>query len=168
MRNKYKISSSSVLDRSDLPTSPGDEFHIEYESSYAKDGSIVLREGYKTDIQKEINSHREECDMSLIVSRYLAGDVDIINQRSGFYGDFTNLPKSNVEWLQLIDRSRDAFNLLPLDVRQKFDMDPNKWIATAGSPEWMDTMKLFTPSAESVSAETTVEVKENVKTEKDS
>ena len=52
------------------------------------------------------------------------------------------MPKTMTDVLQLHIDAEKAFLQLPLDVRSQFGNDVNRWIATAGSDEWLKLMKL--------------------------
>lgn len=124
----------------DFVSPSGDVFHTVYAPSFAPDGTIRLTVSDRVDIKREINSHREETDMSFIVSRLLAGDTSVLSAKQPMYGDFTQFPKTYVDMLNIVQAGEDYFNSLPLDVRSKFDNDRYKWFASIGSDDWLSAM----------------------------
>lgn len=151
MRNKH----SKVSDPDSFVTSSGSKFHTLFAPRFRDDGTIELRPNGRKDIKAEINSHAAECDMSIILAKLRAGDASVLNSKKPMFGDFTVFPKTYVEILDLVNRSEDAFNSLPLDVRSKFDNDVNKWFAKVGSPEWLTLMGL--DATESLNPDVSVE-----------
>lgn len=133
-----------------LVTCCGDRHKPVYTGSYRADGTIVLSKIDEIDVQDDINSHLHDCDMSIILSKLLAGDVSAIRQRLPMYGDFTQFPTSYVEMLDLVTKGADVFDALPADVRVKFDNDRSKWFASIGTDAWCDAMGYAPASPDNV------------------
>lgn len=133
MRNKF----ARVSDPAEFVTYEGETEHIEYSPKVMKDGTIELVESGKTDINAYINAQKDTTDMAYIIAQLTAGNTDVINARKPMFGDFTEMPKTYAEALQLRIDAEKSFYALPLDVRSKFDNDFNQYFATAGSDEWM-------------------------------
>lgn len=121
-------------------TNKGDPIHILYSPIVNDDGSIELKESGKENTDEIIQSYAESTDIHVILARYAAGDLDVLNQRKAMYGDFTQMPKTFAEVLQLQIDSRNLFNSLDIDTRNKFNNDPNEFFARAGSKEWFDLL----------------------------
>lgn len=139
MRNKF----ARVPDDFTSFKSPvGDLFHEVLSPSFRSDGIIELKVSDRIDIKKEINSYRDETDMSYILSRLMVGDDSVLNPRPPMYGDFTDLPSSYAEMLNMVIDGERYFNSLPLETRNKFDNDRGKWFASIGSETWLDKMGL--------------------------
>lgn len=117
-------------------SNPGDSVHILYAPKVDKDGNIELVEAGKEDIREKINSYAESCDISLILARVAQGDLSGLQVNPGMYGDFTEMPGTYAEFLQLEIDSNNLFMKLPLDVRAQFGYDPQKFFAQAGTEEW--------------------------------
>lgn len=144
MRNKNAV----VSDPNSFVTDPGSRYHIIYDPVVKPDGTIVLEESGKDDIQEFIDSFRDQTDMTFILKRMALGDLSVLTQKTPMYGDFTNMPKTYAEALQLVMDAEKQFMLLPLDVRNKFDNDYRKWFATSGSDVWMESMAPVLPQKE--------------------
>lgn len=131
---------------SDLLSSSGDLFKPVLSGKLMADGTIKLSEVDRIDIKAEINSHASTCDMAYILSRLNVGDVSVLNNKEGAYGDFTVFPKTYAEMLQLVQSGEAAFESLPLDVRSKFDNNINKWFSQIGTDDWCEKMNVQKPS----------------------
>lgn len=141
MRNK----NAKVSNPNDFVTCPGDEIQILYSPVIAPDGSMDLVPSGKENVQDYINSFRDSCDMDWILSRLQLGDTSVLGMKFPLYGDFSAMPKTYAEVLQLVIDGQKDFEALPVDVRKEFDNDFSKWFATAGSGEWMSKMSSVLP-----------------------
>lgn len=135
MRNK----NAKISDPNKFITSPGSDEHILYSSKILPSGEIRLTESGKESISKKINAQKKFTDISYIVSRLQMGDTSVIRD-GAIYGDFTQVPKSLAESLQIIMDGQAKFDELPLDIRNKFDNNYYQWIMQSGSVSWMEKM----------------------------
>lgn len=129
--------------RREIFTNPGSPIHILYGPKVQKDGSIELVEIGKENTDEYIQSFAESTDMSFILAKLAVGDTSVLQRRQAFYGDFTSAPSTFAEALQLQIDAANTFDHLPLDVKQKFDNDVNKFMASAGSEDWLKKMDLW-------------------------
>lgn len=137
MRNKF---ARVPDDFSEFKSPPGDLFHDVLSPCFRPDGTIELKVTDRVDIKMEINSHRDETDMAYILSRLMVGDDSVLNPRPPMYGDFTQMPKSYVEMLNMVIDGERYFDSLPIETRREFDNDRGKWFASIGSDSWLDAM----------------------------
>lgn len=121
---------------------PGSRYRAVYTSQLLEDGTIELVQTGVEDLQEMYDAQRSSCDMSVLVERYLAGDLSALNRANPMFLDLLGAPQSLMEAYQIQFRAHDAFDTLPASVREKFDNDFNKFIAGAGSPEWFDALKI--------------------------
>lgn len=121
----------------DFVTCPGDPLKVEYAPRVLPDGTIELVESGVMNLQEYIDSFRESSDISAVVTRFVnTGDPTVLDVKQGQYGDFTSFPKTYAEALQLkIDADR-MYDGLPIEVKERFDNDRNKFFALSGSEEW--------------------------------
>lgn len=68
-------------------------------------------------------SHKEECDINTILSRYSLGGL-VSKRRDAFFADVSEVPTDFREALDLVDSSRRAFLQLPSQLRARFGNDP--------------------------------------------
>ena len=117
---------------------PGDRFYIEKHGEVLPNGVIKLVPDKEIDIQEKYNSEYP----ATTIDNILANSSPLQNfADDGLSGiDATKLPSTFAEFLQLqIDRKRE-FDRLPVEVKQKFDNDLNKFMATAGTEEWFNKL----------------------------
>ena len=59
---------------------------------------FIVVDGEKEDRQAYIDSFADECGVYNILKKYaLTGDMSVLNQRQGFYGDISNLPVDDLD-----------------------------------------------------------------------
>lgn len=127
---KYRSAERSAQFASD----PGSPEKITYHGRVETDGIITLVEDGIINIQEQIDSYEPSTDIYNIINNL---GMDALRADTGNYFDATEVPKSYAEMLQLFIDGEKAFERLPVEVKQKFDNDFNKWFATAGSEEWL-------------------------------
>lgn len=121
-------------------SNPGNPIKKVYKPQVNKDGSITLvHDGY-VNTDEEIQSYAESVDIENVIARYLNGDISALNKHIGQYGDFTNMPKTYAEVLQMQIDARNVFDGLPSEIKEKFNNDPNQFFAQTGSDEWYDKL----------------------------
>lgn len=118
----------------------GDPIRIIYSPQVNKDGSISIVASGKEDFQAYIQSFLSSTDMAYIMASVNAGDLSVLNRMNGMYGDFTKVPKTYAEFLQLQIDAKNTFDKLPVDVKLKFDNDVNKFMVNAGENDWFDKL----------------------------
>lgn len=146
MRNK----NACVSDPNSFVTSSGDRYRHLFSPIVCSDGTITLVESGTEDIQEYINSFRDQTDMTYILQRMAAGDTSVLNQKEPMFGDFTNMPATYAEALQLVMDREAQFMMLPVDVRNKFDNDFRKWFAQSGSDGWYEKMDSVISKSEKI------------------
>ena len=118
----------------------GEPIKVIYSPIVNDDGTITLKESGKENLDDYINSFKDEVDINQLIARFTNGEVGVFNQRQGYYGDFTEFPKTYAEMLQLQINSKNFFDSLPVPIKEKFDNDANQFFAQTGSKEWIDIM----------------------------
>lgn len=146
---------AKVSDPNEFVTCPGDPIQIQYESKVMPDGTIVLKESGKKDLQEEINSFLTQTDIFYITSRLAVGDTSVLNPNPAMYGDFTEAPKSLQHAMQTMIDGEKAFYQLPLEVRNRFDNNFRQWLFSVGSEDWIKKMTVADqePAAQEVKEE---------------
>lgn len=139
-------------------TTPGSTTRVEYVTSLADDGSVILTPGNEVSLDDEIQSHRASTDMNLILSRYMNGDTSVLTRVQGVYADVTSAPKNMHEALAMVLRAQEDFDKLPKDIRAKFGFDCNKYISSIGSDEWFQAVRPSDSSASASSSLSDVDV----------
>lgn len=131
----------------DYPTNAGYAIKDVYRPIVQPDGSIVLEAYEKIDLQAEIDSHFDECDMTAIVNRLMQGDLSDFQRSNPLYMDTTVFPKTYAEMLQLQIDVDHYFASLPTEVKETYGYDRNKFFAAIGSDEWFKVLNLSNSAA---------------------
>lgn len=84
----------------------------------------------------EIQSHRQSCDLQILLQRYAMGDESALNQRTGTYGDFTNAPSSFAEFVDGFKQLESDFYKLPDDFRDLFGNSTVEYWQQLGSEQF--------------------------------
>lgn len=120
----------------------GSRFIPEYASKILDDGSVQLTVVKQHDLDADIQSHAQSCDIHTIMKRFANGDVGALSRAQGFYGDVSGAPKSYAEILQRVQDGQHLFDSLGSDVRAKFGNDFNKFFASIGTDDWFSALGL--------------------------
>lgn len=123
-------------DFSEFVSNPGNRFRAVYQPVIGDDGIIELKQIDVVDYRAKIQADAQLCDLNYLLQRYAAGDTTALGVPKGFYGDIVSAPKSLAEAYALNVQAEGFFNQLPLAVREKFDHNFYKFLASAGTPEW--------------------------------
>lgn len=119
---------------------PGSRKIQKYRSRYNDIGQLELVPNGEDDLYDMIQSHAESVNIDTILSKYVAGDPDALSKVQGTFGDFTTLPSSYAEMLNVIHESEQFFEQLPLEVREKFNHNFGEFISSMDSQEFADKM----------------------------
>lgn len=111
-----------------------------YKPIVEKDGSVILVVEGHENTDEIIKSYEDSVDIDVIIARYMNGDLEALNKRVGQYGDFTDFPKTYAEVLQMKIDAENVFNELPVDLKAKFNNDPDQFFVQSGSEEWFDKL----------------------------
>lgn len=127
----------------DFVSCSGSPIHEIRSPKMSSDGSLQLVISGKENIQDKINSYVPSTDFAYILNQLSFGDQSVISQGQMFYGDFTQVPKTMADAMQLQLDAEAAFYKLPLDLRNQFDNDVRRWLASAGSADWLLKMGII-------------------------
>ena len=153
MRNKKAL----VVDPNKIFSEAGSDELITYDSKINPDGTVSLVQSGKESISLYINSFKDQTDMSYIIKRIQLGDLSVLNKARGVFGDFSDMPKTYAETLQLKIDAERAFDNLPAEVKKQFNNSFNQWFMNAGSEDWL---KLMTPANYEQEGEVTASVED--------
>ena len=123
-----------------LCSEPGSRIKVLYSPVVNDDGTISLVESGQEDLQAYIDSFWMECDLKTLIQRFTHGEINVLNQRQGTFGDFTKAPKTFAEALQMQIDSENLFKSLPKAIKERFNNDKNQFFAQSGTKEWFEKM----------------------------
>lgn len=143
-------------------SNPGSRYKQTYHGEVGTDGIIRLVCDDVIDIQEKMQSYEPSTNIYNILSHLSPSEFAAMEPPSGGLIDFTDMPKTYAEALQLVINGQNSFMKLPLEVRQKFNNDFNQWFATSGAPDWYRKMGIDL-ERQNVVSEPVVAPKEEVK-----
>lgn len=123
----------------------GEKDRLIFEPVLQKDGHVEVVEVGKEDFDALIQSYALECDIEHLVARATNGEPEILDRVQGMYGDFTKMPRTMAEALQLIINAQNTFDKLPQSVKDVFGNDVNKFISSLDDKDMMVKSGLFEP-----------------------
>lgn len=118
--------------RERVPANPGSTVRILYSPKFDEKGVMSLVESGKENLYEFIQSHKESCDIHVILERFARGDVSALERVQGTYGDFSNMPRTYADMLNLVHSAEDAFSNLPVDERAKYGHSFERWLTEFG------------------------------------
>lgn len=143
------------FDRVRINCEPGSRMKPRRKLAPDDKGEMRLIVVAEDDLNEEIQSYRDECDIHTILARYQAGDTDIINQVAGIYADVSEFPKTYAEMIQVYERAKQEFASMTKETRDKFHNNFREYMSTAGSKEWFEKLGVFAPAPEKAEAQKT-------------
>lgn len=127
----------------------GSTEHILYTSKIDDDGVIQLVESGKENIYDMIQSHKDSCDIHVLLKRFEQGDPDALSRAQGAYGDFTNMPESYAQLLNSVIAGEQYFMSLPVEIRAKFGHSFEQFMVSMDKPDFAEKMGFTAPAQES-------------------
>lgn len=121
----------------------GEKYVYNYVYSYNDLGEKVLIKDGKSNIYDIIQSHKDDNNLLRLFNRYLAGDSSVFDANKGIYIDTTELPTSYDELQNSLLEIRKKFNSSPIDLKNVFDNDFNKFVVSVKNNEVMNKIKSF-------------------------
>ena len=106
----------------------GSPIRILYSPKFDERGVMELVESGKENLYEFIQSHAESCDIHVILERFARGDVSALEKVQGVYGDFSNLPNSYADMLNLVRDAESAFMKMPVEERAKYGHSFERWL----------------------------------------
>uniref|UniRef100_A0AAU8AWE0 Internal scaffolding protein n=1 Tax=Dulem virus 111 TaxID=3145588 RepID=A0AAU8AWE0_9VIRU len=107
----------------------GTRDHVLYSPVFDQNGNMHLEESGHEDIYDFIQSHKDSCDIHTILARYSNGDLTALSRVQGVYGDFTQVPKTLMDSLNIVIRAQNTFMSLPVEEREKYGHSFERWLA---------------------------------------
>ncbi|QCS36626.1 minor capsid protein [Capybara microvirus Cap3_SP_541] len=141
---------------------PGSPIKQLYHGKYDDNGRLTLVPDGEINLQEQIDSFRDQCDMDYIIRQLLQGNESVLSSRQSLgYIDTTEYPSSMAALLQLRIDAESIFYSLPLDERQHFDNSFDVWFAQTGSPDWLKSISSSVSSSDPAAPAAPAEVISN-------
>lgn len=111
-------------------SNPGNRYRKSYIGKRDANGNLDLHCTGRVDQYAIIQADKESTDINVILSRFADGDSTALSRLQAIYGDFTGLPDSYVGMINMIEDGKRAFDELPPAMKQVFDNDFVKMLAS--------------------------------------
>lgn len=153
MTNPLMINKRSM----EFVSNPGQAEQEIFHGELMPDNTIrLISDGYEN-IQMYIESFRESTEIENIIRRVNNGEIDLLNARSGVFGDFVGMPNSRSEALNSIISAQRFFESLPDDIKNNFNGSFDNWFNAVGNEDFLEKTGLIKKVVEdSVSSESEV------------
>lgn len=117
----------------------------------------------KTNVYEKIQMFKDDCDLEQIIKRVMqTGDIGLMQKTQPFYAEFDDMPENIFEAHQKIKEAEEQFDKLPIEVKEKYGMSFDRFLADFGSENWLKNMGMI---KEEVKEETKIETKGEETTE---
>lgn len=130
-----------AISRGRFFSSSGSPIHSVYSPKIQEDGSIRLEKVGEENTDEIIESYAASCSLESILARFNSGDTSALNRYHPVYTDLTDVPTTLAGCMQLMIDAENAFNSLPVGIKQEFNNNWREWTASAGSEAWYSAMQ---------------------------
>lgn len=72
-----------------------------------------------------------------LINRFNSGDISAIPEPVSSYGDFTKAPHSLLEAEKLLISAQSKFDMLPTDIKSKYNNNSSDWLAAVNDGSFM-------------------------------
>ena len=128
------------------PTEAGEGVRRTYLWERNEKGEKVLKLDQIIDQQAEIDSYLEETKIENIIRR---ASIDpniaarIAPELGGGIQDFTEMPHTLAELQNIMIRAEQIWDEVPKEIKNKFDNDVDKFVASFGTVEWAKNLGIY-------------------------
>ena len=126
------------------------------------DGTILLVVDRIENTDETIQSFAPSTMIENIMARIEAGQTELLNQKQGFFMDTVGMPSTMADVLNLVIKGKEVFEKLPVDIKQRFDNDFNKWFIAMDKEDFFEKSGFVSPAGKTavIDTEEGKEVKE--------
>lgn len=117
-----------------------------------KEGKKLVKTG-ETNVYTMIQADLESSKIENILHAVAMGDLNALNQREATYCDVTTMPKTLMEYQNIVIKAKDEFYKMPIEVRKEFGNDPEKYVAEMGTTEFLEKMAPYNEKILAISKE---------------
>lgn len=143
----FRNAHQAIEDHSRVHIDSGSPDRVLYSPTFDSAGHMELKEVGKESLYDFIQSHKESCDINVILARFSAGDTTALAKRQMFYADLTDFPTTYADVVNTMHGAEDYFTGLPVEVRAKFGHDFNRFLAALDNPQtFVDLGIISSPS----------------------
>lgn len=117
----------------------------EYQYKVTETGRELMKTG-ETDVYALIQSRLDETKIENIIKRATYDPTELGDQQwqnSAQIVDITDVPTDYHTWYNRIEDAKRQFEALPIEVKNKWDNDVEKYIMAYGTEEWANKMGIM-------------------------
>lgn len=141
LKDKQKHSLKFVSD-------PGNPMKEVKHGELQVDGTIKLVVDRIENTDETIQSFAPSTMIENIMTRIAAGQTELLNQKNGFFMDTIGLPSNYADVLNLVIKGQEVFEKLPVEIKQRFDNDFNKWFIAMDKEDFFEKSGFVSPAGE--------------------
>lgn len=153
----FRTVAQAVESHPRVHVNPGDKVKTLYSPTFDEFGHMELKESGKENLYDYIQSHKESCDIHVILARFVNGDTSALARRQMFYADLTEFPSTYADVVNTMHGAEDCFTHLPVEVRAKFGHDFNKFLASLDNPQTLVDLGIISSHKDSAPPAPTVQ-----------
>lgn len=122
----------------------GSRFENEYQEEIdKKTGRKTLKLIGKKDIYALIQQDLESTKIENILHKLAVGDLSVLRQAQLTYVDENDFPKSLMEAQNIIIKTKQEFDKLPLEVKKLFNNSAEQYVSEMGTKDFIDKLSPF-------------------------
>ena len=121
------------------PNNPGNKEEVTYSERRNEQGHPYLVKTGVRNTYEERQSMKGEYDIYNMLERYANGDTSVMRNNAQ-YIDATEMPSNFHEAYNIMASQREKFDMLPVEIKQKFGNDWVQWAAQSGTNDWLEKM----------------------------
>lgn len=141
MANKKWAFRTPVSERIRKHTEPGKHIEEVLAMKLDEKGNEIFYVSGQHNVFEETQAYKDEVNIERIIAQCInTGDMNILNQVKKEYVDLTETPNNLIDAKNKIMKAENGFYQLPLEIREKYGNNFNKYLADVGSEEWMKNM----------------------------
>lgn len=122
-----------------IPNNPGNKEEVTYSERRNEKGHPYLVKTGVRNTYQERQDLKGQYDIYKMLERYANGDNSVM-RNGAQYIDATAMPSNFHEAYNIMTSQREKFEMLPVEIKQKFGNDWVQWAAQSGTNEWLEKM----------------------------
>lgn len=107
-----------------------------------KYGNRIIEKRGEKNLYAEIQSYKDDCDINMILTRYMMGDQTVLSVKAAQFMDITQIPDNMSDLFNMTVAAKDLFKTLPTEVREKFGNNVYNFVANIGTEAWNEVMNV--------------------------
>lgn len=132
---------------------PGSPIKTNYSLRIDKFGKHYLEASGFTNTFEFIQSFHDSTEVHKLIEKYsMLGDPSLFQNRSGSYGDFTNLPTTLADVYRSVAEANDFFKSLPIEIKREFNHSPSEFFASIGTEKYNSVLASLNKDKSTVSS----------------